>query len=130
MSLRSPASRAPRAPPHCASPSASTAAERCRAHHSLRLRYASPALTPAASNRAACRNSCSTRWVRKAASVGEPLSILRLIVQASVPVQVVIAILLLASLTSWAIIFRKRAVISRARREADRFEDRFWSGDD
>jgi biopolymer transport protein TolQ len=62
--------------------------------------------------------------------MNEPLSILRLVVQASVPVQIVIGILLLASLTSWAIIFRKRALIGRARREADRFEDRFWSGDD
>jgi biopolymer transport protein TolQ len=62
--------------------------------------------------------------------VGEQLSILRLIAQASVPVQIVIGILLLASLGSWAIIFRKRRVIGRARREADRFEGRFWSGDD
>ena len=62
--------------------------------------------------------------------MSEPLSILRLIVQASVPVQIVIALLLLASLTSWAIIFRKRSIIGRARREADRFEGRFWSGDD
>jgi biopolymer transport protein TolQ len=62
--------------------------------------------------------------------MGEPLSFLRLIIQASVPVQIVIGLLLLASLTSWAIIFSKRAVISRARREADRFESRFWSGDD
>jgi biopolymer transport protein TolQ len=62
--------------------------------------------------------------------VGEQLSILRLIVQASVPVQIVIGILLLASLTSWAIIFRKRRIIGRAQREADRFESRFWSGDD
>src|SRR5580700_8206280 len=62
--------------------------------------------------------------------MGEPLSIVRLIAQASVPVQIVIAILLLASLTSWAIIFRKRRIIARARREADRFEGRFWSGDD
>src|ERR1700729_1192198 len=62
--------------------------------------------------------------------MGEQLSILRIVVQASVPVQIVIGILMLASLTSWAIIFRKRALISRARREADRFETRFWSGDD
>ncbi|MGH8276590.1 MAG: MotA/TolQ/ExbB proton channel family protein, partial [Steroidobacteraceae bacterium] len=62
--------------------------------------------------------------------MGEQLSILRLIAQASVPVQMVIGILLLASLGSWAIIFRKRRVIGRARREADRFETRFWSGDD
>ena len=62
--------------------------------------------------------------------MGEQLSILRLIAQASVPVQIVIGILLLASLNSWAIIFRKRSVIARARREADRFESRFWSGGD
>lgn len=62
--------------------------------------------------------------------MGEQLSILRLVAQASVPVQIVIALLLLASLTSWAIIFSKRGVISRARRDADRFESRFWSGDD
>ena len=69
-------------------------------------------------------------WPRRPPAVGEQLSILRLIAQASVPVQIVIGILLLASLGSWAIIFRKRRVIGRARREADRFEGRFWSGDD
>ncbi len=62
--------------------------------------------------------------------MGDQLSILRLIGQASIPVQIVIAILLLASVMSWSIIFRKRALIARARREADRFENRFWSGDD
>src|SRR5215472_17524781 len=62
--------------------------------------------------------------------MNDQLSILRLIMQASVPVQIVIGILLLASLTSWQIIFRKRRVIGRSRREADRFESRFWSGDD
>jgi biopolymer transport protein TolQ len=62
--------------------------------------------------------------------MGDQLSFLRLIVQASVPVQIVIGILTLASLTSWAIIFSKRSSIGRARREADRFESRFWSGDD
>ena len=64
------------------------------------------------------------------AGMAEPLSVLRLIAQASIPVQIVIALLLLASLSSWAIIFRKRRIIGRARREADRFERRFWSGDD
>jgi biopolymer transport protein TolQ len=60
----------------------------------------------------------------------DQLSIIRLVAQASVPVQIVIAILLLASLSSWAIIFRKRLVIGRARREADQFENNFWSGGD
>lgn len=58
------------------------------------------------------------------------LSIIRLVGEASVPVQIVIAILLLASMYSWAIIFRKRMVIRRARREADQFETSFWSGGD
>ena len=38
--------------------------------------------------------------------MGDQLSILRLIVEVSIPVQIVIGILLLASLMSWAIIFR------------------------
>jgi biopolymer transport protein TolQ len=62
--------------------------------------------------------------------MGDQLSIVRLVIQASVPVQIVIALLVLASLSSWAIIFRKGRIIARARREADRFEGRFWSGDD
>jgi len=60
----------------------------------------------------------------------EQLSIIKIIVEASVPVQIVIGILLLASLSSWAIIFRKRLVIGRARRGADHFESSFWSGGD
>jgi biopolymer transport protein TolQ len=62
--------------------------------------------------------------------MGDQLSIIRLIVEASIPVQIVIGILMLASLTSWAIIFRKRLVIGRARRGADQFENSFWSGGD
>src|ERR1700739_4847405 len=62
--------------------------------------------------------------------MNDQLSILRLIMQASVPVQIVIAILMFASLGSWAIIFRRRRITARCRREADRFESRFWSGDD
>lgn len=62
--------------------------------------------------------------------MGEQLSIIKIIVEASLPVQIVIGILMLASLTSWAIIFRKRSVISRSRRGADTFEHSFWSGGD
>src|SRR3569832_467187 len=62
--------------------------------------------------------------------MGDLFSILRLIVEASIPVQIVIGILLLASLMSWAIIFRKRLIIGRARRNADQFENSFWSGGD
>jgi biopolymer transport protein TolQ len=58
------------------------------------------------------------------------LSIIRLVLQASIPVQLVLALLAFASLMSWAIIFNKRSVIRRARREADQFETNFWSGGD
>ena len=58
------------------------------------------------------------------------LSIVRLVLQASPIVQVVMALLLLASLFSWAIIFRKRALLSRAHDEAENFENSFWKGGD
>jgi biopolymer transport protein TolQ len=62
--------------------------------------------------------------------MGGELSILNMIVQASLVVQIVIGILLAASLMSWAIIFRKSLVVRRAQRDADRFENSFWSGGD
>jgi len=60
----------------------------------------------------------------------QDLSIIRLVLQASIPVQIVIALLVFASLMSWAIIFSKRMMIRRARHEADEFESSFWSGGD
>lgn len=56
------------------------------------------------------------------------LSILRLVIDASLIVQVVLALLLGASVMSWAIILRKRGVIRGARFEAERFEEQFWVG--
>jgi biopolymer transport protein TolQ len=58
------------------------------------------------------------------------LSILRLVIQAGPVVKVVMGLLLLASLRSWAIIFEKRMLVRRARRDADAFENNFWSGGD
>ncbi|MBX3713408.1 MAG: protein TolQ [Lysobacter sp.] len=58
------------------------------------------------------------------------LNYLELIAAASLPVQVVMALLLLASFASWVIIFRKKRVLDRAQQEADQFEERFWSGGD
>ena len=58
------------------------------------------------------------------------LSIIHLMIQASPVVQLVLALLLGASFVSWAIIFRKRMMIRGARRDADRFENSFWSGGD
>jgi biopolymer transport protein TolQ len=58
------------------------------------------------------------------------LSITQLILNASLLVQLVMLILLLASLWSWTIIFSKRGIMRKARRDAETFEDRFWSADD
>ncbi len=62
--------------------------------------------------------------------MNQELSLVRLVLEASIVVQIVIGILLTASLVSWAIIFRKRRVIRRARIESDQFETNFWSGGD
>ncbi len=58
------------------------------------------------------------------------LSLLELILNASILVQLVIVILLVASLISWTMIFRKLTTLRRARATADEFEDEFWSGQD
>ena len=60
----------------------------------------------------------------------EQISILKLILDASLIVQLVLAILLCASIASWAIIMGKRSLLARARSEADSFEGTFWSGGD
>jgi len=58
------------------------------------------------------------------------LSILSLITNASVLVQLVMLLLLVISLFSWNVIFQKRRMLSRARTEAEEFEEKFWSGGD
>lgn len=58
------------------------------------------------------------------------LSIISLITDASVLVQIVLLLLLIVSIMSWNIIFQKRKMLGRAREKADEFEDRFWSGGD
>ncbi len=65
-----------------------------------------------------------------AAAAGNHLDVVQLLLHASIPVQFVMLLLLVASIASWVIIFRKRSLLARAEREADRFEERFWSGAD
>jgi len=57
-------------------------------------------------------------------------SLIGMVVNASVIVQIVMLILLMASVVSWTLIFTKRAGINRAQRAANIFEDDFWSGKD
>lgn len=54
---------------------------------------------------------------------------LELILQASLPVQIILAILCLASLLSWVLIFEKYFSLSRSVKSSHEIEDRFWEGE-
>lgn len=58
----------------------------------------------------------------------DSMSIVGLIMQASVLVQIVMVMLLAASLISWTMIFNKSYTLKSLNRSADDFEDAFWSG--
>ena len=58
------------------------------------------------------------------------MSLVSLILEASLLVQIVMAILVLASVMSWIIIFSKRGLIRRTKAASDDFESNFWSGGD
>ena len=58
----------------------------------------------------------------------QDLSILSMITNASVLAQAVMALLLVISLVSWTIIFRKWFTIKSAQRATNRFEEKFWQG--
>ena len=60
----------------------------------------------------------------------EPASIIELIANASVLVQAVMALLLLASVASWVLIFQRWFALNRVQGEIDDFEDEFWTGID
>ena len=58
------------------------------------------------------------------------MQIWQLVMEASWLVKGVMGLLLVASVASWVIIFRKRQVLSKAEKEANSFEEKFWSGTD
>ena len=62
-----------------------------------------------------------------AAAAGD-LSLWGLFVQADMVVKIVMLGLLVASVWVWAIVFEKITSLRRVNKEADGFEDRFWSG--
>ncbi len=64
------------------------------------------------------------------ATLTHDMSVLSLITGASVPVQLVMAVLMLASLFSWYYIFLKEFTLRRADRQTAEFERQFWSGAD
>lgn len=61
-------------------------------------------------------------------SVSQDLSFLSLILNASLLVQLVMALLLIVSIMSWMYIFRKMFAIRDAHVQTEAFESSFWSG--
>lgn len=61
-------------------------------------------------------------------NAAQDMSILSLIMQASWVVQLVMLILVAASVASWATIFRKAQMLKRVRQLNEDFEQDFWSG--
>ncbi|HYD81756.1 MAG TPA: protein TolQ [Paucimonas sp.] len=61
-------------------------------------------------------------------TVTQDLSFLALVTNASLLVQLVMALLLFVSLVSWTYIFRKMFAVRTAQRQTEEFERSFWSG--
>lgn len=64
-----------------------------------------------------------------AGTVSDDLSMWGLFLEADVVVQIVMLMLVMASVWSWAIIIEKFFTIKKINKRADRFEDAFWSGE-
>ena len=58
------------------------------------------------------------------------MNVWSLISEATLVVQLVMALLLIASIASWVIIFAKRTALARFEKRSREFEERFWSGAD
>nr|WP_295776150.1 protein TolQ [Rhodoferax sp.] len=60
--------------------------------------------------------------------MNQDLSILHLVLNASIVVQAVMLLLMVVSITSWAAIFRKYFALNRVKSLNEAFEREFWSG--
>jgi len=58
------------------------------------------------------------------------MSFINLILNASLIVQMVMLILVIASIASWSIIFNKNKLVKRIKSASDDFESNFWAGGD
>lgn len=58
------------------------------------------------------------------------MSFIGLFMQASLVVKLVMILLIVISIASWAYIFQRSRILSRAQLELEYFEDKFWSGTD
>ena len=58
------------------------------------------------------------------------LEILELVVSASLPVQIILVILIIASVLSWVLIFEKFFTLNKSTKQSHEIEDLFWEGED
>ena len=59
---------------------------------------------------------------------GDDMTLIGLFLKADIVVKAVMVLLVLASVWSWAVMIEKGLRFTRLRRQADKFEDSFWSG--
>ena len=60
--------------------------------------------------------------------MNQDMSILTLVLEASLVVQIVMLLLLLVSVASWSVIFSKVSSLKRVRQDNDEFDREFWAG--
>ena len=60
--------------------------------------------------------------------MNQDMSILTLVLEASMVVQIVMLLLLLVSVASWSVIFSKVSSLKRVRQDNDEFDREFWAG--
>lgn len=95
------------------------------------LLQSSPAALPEAGAVAAQPLPDAGQATQAAATAVAPtgsLDLWSLVTHASWPVMAIMALLTVASIASWIIIFRKSILLRAAKREAAGFEETFWSG--
>lgn len=102
--------------------------------HKSMVRLAAPPMLPFCSRKASCglaKPDAPFGTIKRTfMNTTQDLSIVSLVLNASLLAQAVMALLLLLSLLSWTFIFRKWFAIRRARAQTERFERDFWSGGD
>lgn len=64
-----------------------------------------------------------------AGTVSHDLSMWGLFMMADIVVKIVMLMLVVGSIWSWAIVFEKRGTLGKLNRRAKKFEDAFWSGE-
>ncbi|MEZ5668166.1 MAG: protein TolQ [Alphaproteobacteria bacterium] len=73
-------------------------------------------------------NDVAVTAVDVATLASDDLTLIGLFLKADIVVKLVMVLLVLASIWSWTVIIEKALRFTRLKRQADKFEDSFWSG--